>query len=86
MGEIVRNEMTDDFAVIMSFLAGNPTPEQILALQPSPKLQTRASALLAQNKTGILSEREELELDRILQLDHLVRMEKAKVIQQQAGK
>ena len=60
----------------ISLLASQPTPEQILAIRPSPELQARVSELLAQSKSGILSTKAEAELERYLTLEHLVRLAK----------
>jgi hypothetical protein len=35
---------------MMALLASQPTPEQILAIRPSPELQARVSERLAQQK------------------------------------
>ncbi len=67
---------------IMTLLASQPTPEQILTICPAPALQARVSALLAQSKTNTLSPNEEAELERYLALDHLVRLAKAQALQQ----
>ena len=67
---------------ILAVLSSNPTPEQVLALRPSPTLQNRVSELLAQSKAGILSRDGETELDRYLTVDHLVRLAKAHAYQQ----
>ncbi len=62
---------------IIAILASQPTPEEILALHPSPQLQTRVSELLASSKNGKLSHLEEIELERYLTIEHLVRMAKS---------
>jgi hypothetical protein len=62
---------------IISLLASQPSPEQILAIRPSPLLQDRVSTLLAQSKAGTLTTREEAELERYLTIEHLVRLAKA---------
>jgi hypothetical protein len=61
---------------IILLLASQPTPEQILAIRPSPEFQARVSELLAQSKTGNLSAKGEAELERYLTLEHLVRLAK----------
>jgi hypothetical protein len=73
----------DENAVI-ELLASRPTPEQVLALRPSPALQERISDLLDRNKDGTLTEQEQAELDRYQLLEHLVRLAKASAIQQLA--
>ena len=62
---------------IVALLASQPTPEQILAIRPSPELQSRVSDLLALSKTNALSRQDEVELERYLTLEHLVRLAKA---------
>jgi hypothetical protein len=57
-----RDESFQDEDVIMNVLASNPTPAQVLALQPSRALEHRASDLLARSKTGELSRVEEKDL------------------------
>lgn len=62
---------------IMALLASQPTPEEILAIRPSPEFQARVSELLAQSKAGTLSAKGEAELERYLTIEHLVRLAKA---------
>lgn len=67
---------------IISILASQPTPEQILAIRPSPEFQARVSNLLAQSKAGALSAKGEAELERYLTLEHLVRLAKTHALTQ----
>ncbi|MEH1769511.1 hypothetical protein [Nostoc sp.] len=67
---------------IIGLLASQPTPEQILAIRPSPEFQTRVSDLLAQSKAGALLAKGEAELERYLTIEHLVRMAKAHAFEQ----
>ncbi|MDZ8032280.1 MULTISPECIES: hypothetical protein [unclassified Nostoc] len=67
---------------IIGLLASQPTPEQILAIRPSPEFQARVSDLLAQSKAGTLSAKGEAELERYLTIEHLVRMAKAHTFEQ----
>ena len=66
-----------DERTIIEVLTSQPTPEQVLALRPSPELQARASELLARSKQGTLPTAEAAELERYLLLEHLVRLAKA---------
>jgi hypothetical protein len=66
-----------DENAILSLLASQPQPEQVLALRPSSEFQARVTELLARNKEGELSRHEERELERALTLEHLVRLAKA---------
>jgi len=73
----VENEsQAQDENEIMSLLVSLPAPEQVLSIRPSPEMQARVSILLAQNKRGELSRGEEVELERYLMLEHLVRLAK----------
>lgn len=67
---------------IVRLLASQPTPEQILAIRPSPELQARVSDLLTQSKLGTLSAKGEAELERYLTLEHLVRLAKTHAMKQ----
>lgn len=79
---IESTSMIQDEQTIIEILASQPAPEQVLALRPSPELQSRMSMLLARSKESTLSRSEERELERYLTLEHLVRMAKAHAYQQ----
>lgn len=80
-----RDESFQDEDAIMNVLASNPTPGQVLAVQPSRELEHRASDLVSRGKTGELSRAEEKELERYLTLEHLVRLAKAHAYRRLAG-
>jgi hypothetical protein len=71
-----------DEQAVVRLLASRPTPEQVLALAPSPKAQARLGELLDRSKDGTLSRAEELELERLLLVEHLVRLAKARALEQ----
>ena len=77
-----KGNVFQDEREIMVLLASQPTPEEILAIRPSPEFQSRVSDLLAKNKTTALSRQEEAELERYLTLEHLVRLAKAHAFKQ----
>lgn len=58
---------------VLDFLLSAPTPEQILALHPSPQAQTRIGYLLYGNRNGTLTDQECAELDSYLQVEYFVR-------------
>ncbi|MCB0211978.1 MAG: hypothetical protein KDJ52_21735 [Anaerolineae bacterium] len=64
-------------AEILEFLARLPTPEEIIALRPSTKLQERIDILLEKNRSEGLSATEEKEWEQYQYLEHLVRIAKA---------
>lgn len=59
-------------------LAGLPSPQEVLALRPSAQLAERTEALLAKNRETGLSKEEQHEWEQIMQVEHLVRVAKAK--------
>jgi hypothetical protein len=77
--ELTATETTtyQDDRQIVELLVSQPTPEVVLAIRPTPALQSRISKLLAQNKSGTLTRSEEVELDRYMLLEHWVRLAKA---------
>ena len=81
LSEQRSNNIADDRQII-ALLASQPTPEQILAIQPSLEFQARVSDLLAQSKAGTLSATGAAELERYLTIEHLVRLAKAHAFEQ----
>lgn len=65
-------------AEVLEFLAQLPTPEEIIALRPSPALQADINALLEKNRTVGLTPAEEQMWQQYEYLEHLIRMAKAK--------
>ncbi|MUH00868.1 hypothetical protein F7734_54815 [Scytonema sp. UIC 10036] len=83
--ELLSEQLSGNFVdekEIVALLASQPTPEQILAIEPSPEFQTRVSDLLAQSKAGNLSAKGEAKLERYLTIEHLVRLAKARAFAQ----
>jgi len=67
-------------AEVLEFLTTLPTPEEILALRPSPALQTQIQTLLDKNRTIGLTPDEEKIWQSYEYLEHLVRMAKARAL------
>jgi hypothetical protein len=82
--EVLAEESShfQDENTIIKLLTSHPAPEQVIAIRPSPELQARVSELLQRNKHEGLSRREEVELERHLMLEHLVRLAKAYAYEQ----
>jgi len=70
-------EVYRDESEIIAILASQPSPETLLAISPSPALQRRMSELLINSKARGLDRNEEIEMERYLLLEHLVRLAKA---------
>jgi hypothetical protein len=65
-------------AEVLEFLANLPSPEEIVALRPSERLQARIRELLEKNQITGLTPDEEREWEQYQYLEHLVRIAKAK--------
>jgi hypothetical protein len=65
-------------ADVLEKLASLPTPEEVLALRPSPALQTRVEELLERNQSGGFSPDEQREWEQYQYVEHLVRLAKAR--------
>lgn len=80
------NPTTYDENAIIELLASQPSPENILAIRPSPEFQIRASKLMEKSKRGKLSNEEDQELNRYLVLEHIVRLAKMHAYKQLASR
>lgn len=67
---------------VIGFLARGPRPAEIVAFRPSAAAVERSQELLQRNREGALTPAEEVELDEMALLDHLVTLIKAKAGQQ----
>ena len=61
---------------VLEFLAGLPSPEDILKLRPSERLRRQVQELLEKSRAGALSAQEENDWERYEFLEHLVRIAK----------
>jgi hypothetical protein len=61
---------------ILEKLASLPSPQEVLALRPTPQVQEHIEALLEKNRTHGLSPEEQREWDRYEYVEHLVRLAK----------
>ena len=66
---------------IIEFIAAGTTPDTVVAFRPSSATKTRVSKLIHQEKTTGLSSEEKSELDKYMQLEHLMRLAKARARQ-----
>ncbi len=71
---------------VLDVLASGPSPDRVLALRPSARLQARVADLLDRSKSGGLSPEEEAELGRYVAVEHLVRLAKARAYRQVAAR
>lgn len=76
--QAIDQEGFSGMAEVLEFLAGLPTAEEIIALNPSESLQSRISALLEKNRMEGLTPEEEQLWQGYEYIEHIVRMAKAK--------
>ncbi len=67
---------------VIQFLSQTPTPQDILNYHVSERAQMRLQRLLTLNAAGMLGEAEQLELDELQRIEHIVIMLKAQVARQ----
>ncbi len=63
---------------IIDFIAAGTTPEMIVGFRPSSDAQNRVEELIEREKESALSPDEKAELDHFMELEHILRMAKAK--------
>ncbi len=64
-------------AEVIEFLAGEPSPAELLEYRASERAQERLRRLLVLNEAGRLGEAEHRELDELQKVEHIVVMLKA---------
>src|SRR5438105_12559533 len=63
---------------IIEFIAAGTTPEAVVHFRPSSEAQQRVVELIEREREGSLSVDEKAELDHFVELEHILRMAKAK--------
>jgi hypothetical protein len=66
---------------VVEFIAAGTSPQNVVAFRPSRSARERVADLLRREKTSALSPDEKSELDHYLQLEHLMRLAKARARQ-----
>ena len=66
---------------IIDFIATGTTPQAVVDYHPSADAQQRVAALIERDKDGKLSPEEKAELDHFMDLEHILRMAKARARQ-----
>ena len=62
----------------IDFVAAGAKPEEVANFHPSPEAQARVSDLVEREKAALLSPDETAELNHYLELEHILRMAKAR--------
>ena len=66
---------------LVDFIARGSDPSSVVAFRPSEEARARVADLIAREKTSGLTPDEKCELDSYLQLEHLMRLAKARAQQ-----
>lgn len=66
---------------IVEFIAAGTSPANVIAFRPSESTTARVADLISREKTNGLSPDEESELTHYLQIEHLMRLAKARARQ-----
>jgi hypothetical protein len=73
--------MSTAYFEIIEFIAAGTTPEGVAHFHPSPEAHRRVTELIEREKDRSLSPDEKAELDHFMELEHILRMAKAKARQ-----
>lgn len=79
-------DVTKAYEEVVDFIAAGSSPASVAAFQPSDAARARVFALVSQEKADGLSAAEAAELEHYLQMEHLMRLAKARARQFLAGK
>ena len=71
---------------IIDFIAAGPTTEDVVNFRPSERAKALVADLIERQKSTGLSAEETAELNQYLQIEHLMRLAKARARQRLAGK
>jgi hypothetical protein len=66
---------------VIEFIAAGTSPQNVVAFRPSQSARERVAELIQREKTSALSPDEQSELDHYLQLEHMMRLAKARARQ-----
>jgi len=72
---------TPAYFEIIDFIAAGTTPDAVVHFRPSPEAQRRVAELVEREKGTRLSSEEKAELDHFMELEHIMRMAKARARQ-----
>jgi hypothetical protein len=67
---------------IIDFIASGPTPSAVASFRLSDAVNQHAESLVQREKSGELTDDEKSELDHYLELEHIMRLAKARARQQ----
>jgi hypothetical protein len=74
--------MSTAYSEFVDFIIAGHTPATIIAFQPSPEAKQKVSELIHKQKTSSLTADETAELSHFLEIEHIMRLAKARAQQQ----
>ena len=77
-----KTPATETASEIIRFLSTNPSSQEVLGYHVSKRAQARLRRLLTLNEAGVLGATEQLELDELQQIEHIIIMIKAQIAEQ----
>jgi hypothetical protein len=80
-GPVMSNAAIPSYLEIIDFIAAGTTPQAVVDYHPSAEAQQRVAELIAREREGGLSPEEKAELDHFMDLEHILRMAKARAQQ-----
>lgn len=69
---------TRAYEEVVEFIAAGTSPSSVVAFRPSVEARERVEALIFREKSASLSSDEKRELDLYLQMEHIMRLAKAR--------
>jgi hypothetical protein len=69
---------TRAYEEVIDFIAAGSRPDDVIGFHPSEEVRRRVGDLLDREKGGTITPDEQSELDHYLQLEHLMRLAKAR--------
>ena len=72
---------TKAYEEVAEFIASGTNPGSVIAFQPSAEVKERVADLISREKTTGISPDEKAELDHYAQLEHIMRLAKARARQ-----
>jgi hypothetical protein len=79
--EVRMSTASPAYFEIIDFIAAGTTPEAVVHFRPSPEAQQRLAELIEREKESALSPEEKAELEHFMELEHILRMAKARARQ-----
>jgi GTP-dependent phosphoenolpyruvate carboxykinase len=70
--------LTRAYEEVIEFIARGTTPDTVAAFRPSEAARQRVAELVERDKSSALTAEEQSELEHYLQLEHIMRLAKAR--------